>query len=92
MNPIIYIKCCHLKGLETNKRCRRKDFNQHDRPFSTQWSIGQEVGEFRMGSTVVLLFEAPKEFVFDVDAGQTIQMGQALGRIGVSQVDYITSK
>lgn len=73
-------------------RCRRKDFNQHDRPLETQWSKGQEVGEFRMGSTVVLLFEAPKTFVFDVDAGQTIQMGQALGRIGVSQIDSITSK
>lgn len=72
-------------------RCRRKDFNQHDRPLETQWSMGQEVGEFRMGSTVVLLFEAPKGFIFDVDAGQTIQMGQALGRIGVSQVDSITS-
>jgi len=53
--------------------------------------MGQEVGEFRMGSTVVLLFEAPKAFVFDVDAGQSIQMGQSLGRIGVSQVNFITS-
>ncbi|KAF0773196.1 phosphatidylserine decarboxylase proenzyme, mitochondrial isoform X1 [Aphis craccivora] len=86
------IKVHSDKGLETNKRCRRKDFNQHDRPFSTQWSIGQEVGEFRMGSTVVLLFEAPKRFNFDVEAGQTIQMGQALGKIDVSHSDYITSK
>jgi len=54
--------------------------------------MGQEVGEFRMGSTVVLLFEAPKEFTFDVNVGQTIQMGQALGRIGVSQIDSITLK
>lgn len=52
--------------------------------------MGQEVGEFRMGSTVVLLFEAPKDFVFDVEAGQSIQMGQALGRIGVSAVDTMT--
>lgn len=44
-----------------------------------------------MGSTVVLLFEAPKEFVFDVDAGQTIQMGQPLGKLDVSQDDSITS-
>lgn len=78
--------------METNKRCRRKDFNQHDRPLETQWSMGQEVGEFRMGSTVVLLFEAPKEFVFDVNAGQTIQMGQPIGGIGVSQISSITSE
>lgn len=45
-----------------------------------------------MGSTVVLLFEAPKKFNFDVEAGQTIQMGQALGKIDVSHSDYITSK
>lgn len=81
-----------IQGLQTNKRCRRKDFNQHDHPLETQWSMGQEVGEFRMGSTVVLLFEAPKEFTFDVNVGQTIQMGQALGRIGVSQIDSITLK
>lgn len=80
------------KGLQTNMRCRRKDFNQHDRSLETQWSMGQEVGEFRMGSTVVLLFEAPKEFAFDVDAGQTIQMGQALGKIDVMQVDSIAPK
>lgn len=54
--------------------------------------MGQEVGEFRMGSTVVLLFEAPKEFVFDVNAGQTIQMGQPVGGIGVSQINSITSE
>lgn len=57
----------------------------------TQWSMGQEVGEFRMGSTVVLLFEAPKGFVFDVNAGQTIQMGQPIGGIGVSRVRSIAS-
>ncbi|XP_025417506.1 phosphatidylserine decarboxylase proenzyme, mitochondrial isoform X4 [Sipha flava] len=86
------IKVHSDKGLQTNMRCRRKDFNQHDCSLETQWSMGQEVGEFRMGSTVVLLFEAPKDFVFDVEAGQTIQMGQAIGRIGVSQADSITSK
>lgn len=53
--------------------------------------MGQEVGEFRMGSTVVLLFEAPKGFVFDVNAGQTIQMGQPIGGIGFSRVRSIAS-
>lgn len=64
-------------------RCRRKDFNQHDCSLETKWSKGQEVGEFRMGSTVVLLFEAPKEFLFDVDVGQIIKMGQAVGKISL---------
>ncbi|XP_050533593.1 phosphatidylserine decarboxylase proenzyme, mitochondrial isoform X2 [Daktulosphaira vitifoliae] len=75
------------KGLQTNMRCRRKDFNQNDCSLETKWTKGQEVGEFRMGSTVVLLFEAPKEFLFDVDVGQTIKMGQAVGKISLVEND-----
>ncbi|XP_050427815.1 phosphatidylserine decarboxylase proenzyme, mitochondrial isoform X2 [Adelges cooleyi] len=80
------------KGLQTNVRCRRRDFNQHDRSLETQWSKGQEVGEFRMGSTVVLLFEAPKDFLFDVEVGQKIKMGQVVGRIGGVTSDLASSK
>ncbi|KAJ1944025.1 phosphatidylserine decarboxylase 1, partial [Linderina macrospora] len=42
---------------------------------------GQEVGGFKLGSTVVLVFEAPDSFAFDVKPGQTVRMGQALGHI-----------
>lgn len=51
---------------------------------------GEEMGGFQLGSTVVLVFEAPSEKMEEgkstgwhwaVEKGQTIKMGQALGRI-----------
>ncbi|PBC32153.1 Phosphatidylserine decarboxylase proenzyme [Apis cerana cerana] len=39
---------------------------------------GELFGEFRMGSTIILLFEASRDFKFCVHVGQTIKMGQAL--------------
>lgn len=37
------------------------------------------VGEFRMGSTIVLLFEAPPNFEFNLVAGQKVRMGEGIG-------------
>lgn len=41
----------------------------------------QEMGGFCLGSTVVLVFEAPKNFQFTVTAGQKVKVGQALGDV-----------
>lgn len=41
---------------------------------------GQEIGGFKLGSTVVLVFEAPDNFKFDLQNGQQVKMGQSLGR------------
>lgn len=41
---------------------------------------GEEVGGFKLGSTVVLVFEAPENFHFDLEVGQKIKMGESLGR------------
>ncbi|ORZ14781.1 phosphatidylserine decarboxylase-domain-containing protein [Absidia repens] len=43
--------------------------------------FGEEMGGFYLGSTVVLVFEAPLSFKFNVTAGQTVKMGQALGEV-----------
>lgn len=40
---------------------------------------GQEVGGFKFGSSIILVFEAPKNFTFDLKINQKVKMGQSLG-------------
>ncbi|XP_015250959.1 PREDICTED: phosphatidylserine decarboxylase proenzyme isoform X1 [Cyprinodon variegatus] len=42
---------------------------------------GEPVGEFNLGSTIVLLFEAPRDFSFSLQPGQRIRMGEGLGSL-----------
>ena len=41
--------------------------------------LGQLIGDFNLGSTVVLIFEAPKKFKFSVYEGQKVRYGQGIG-------------
>lgn len=52
---------------------------------------GELFGEFRMGSTIVLLFEAPKDFQFSVSTGEQIKVGQALV-LNDTDAEEMTSK
>ncbi|XP_059214521.1 phosphatidylserine decarboxylase proenzyme, mitochondrial isoform X2 [Centropristis striata] len=42
---------------------------------------GAAVGEFNLGSTIVLLFEAPADFSFSLQPGQRIRVGEGLGSL-----------
>ena len=39
---------------------------------------GEGIGEFNMGSTIVLIFEAPQDFKFDLEQGQVMRYGEPL--------------
>lgn len=44
-------------------------------------AAGDEMGGFLLGSTIVLVFEAPNEFRFDLKPDQKVKVGQRLGDV-----------
>lgn len=42
---------------------------------------GQEMGGFKLGSTIVMVFEAPRGFRFTVKPGEKVKVGQAFGDV-----------
>ncbi|KAJ3299657.1 phosphatidylserine decarboxylase 1 [Borealophlyctis nickersoniae] len=49
-------------------------------PGGVKLKKGDLTGGFQLGSTVVLVFEAPKSFEFTLEAGQKLKVGEGIGR------------
>lgn len=46
-----------------------------------QLEKGQEVGKFKVGSTIVLIHEIPSNFKFNIKVGQKVRYGDIFGKI-----------
>lgn len=42
---------------------------------------GQEMGYFNLGSSIMLIFEAPEESTFDVEVGQKVKLGNSILKV-----------
>jgi len=64
-----------LKTNEYNFYNRSGEFTQ--RNIQKTFQKGEEVGEFNLGSTIVLIFEAPSHYSFSVSENETVKLGQS---------------
>lgn len=68
------------KLLQTNRPKYKQGYSWRDKCLGSNLSMkrGELFGEFRMGSTIVLIFEAPTSFQFFTTPGQRIKMGEPI--------------
>lgn len=48
---------------------------------------GEEMGGFMLGSSIVVVFEAPAEWTWGVEMGEKVKMGRAVGWVGGDEKD-----
>jgi phosphatidylserine decarboxylase len=41
----------------------------------------EEMGGFKLGSTIVMVFEAPRDWEWKTEAGKKVKVGEALGDV-----------
>lgn len=65
-------------GLKVGKE-KYKNYDELKMSKDIELSKGELLGQFNMGSTIVMIFEAPKNFQFNLKTGQCIQLGEPIG-------------
>lgn len=69
--------------LVTNIKHQEVSYLEYPTPF--EMDAGARVGGFKMGSSIVLIFDAPRSFEFTVKPGDKVTYGQSLGEIAQDQ-------
>uniref|UniRef100_A0A914V5G0 Phosphatidylserine decarboxylase proenzyme, mitochondrial n=1 Tax=Plectus sambesii TaxID=2011161 RepID=A0A914V5G0_9BILA len=55
------------------------DKEMSEKALTEKFVPGEKIGDFRLGSTIVLVFEAPDNFNFTVKAGDHMRYGETIG-------------
>ncbi|KAJ2941809.1 hypothetical protein O0L34_g15798 [Tuta absoluta] len=63
--------------LQTNTKGKRTRVDEIELG-AVKFHKGELFGQFNMGSTIILLFEAPRDFKFEMKAGDRVLVGQSL--------------
>ena len=70
------IHIARVPGIRTNleKPPRTRVY-----PVDSLVRAGEEIGEFELGSTLIMVFHAPKDFAFSVSSGAGVKYGEPIG-------------
>ena len=65
--------------IKTNIKTKANKFRTKVYPINDAIKMGEEIGEFKLGSTVIMVFQAPKDFAFTVTSGAGVKYGEPIG-------------